>query len=561
MGLSTSAIFYLLGGLGLFIYGMQQMGEGLQKAAGNKLKHFLGVLTVNPMVGVLVGTVVTSIIQSSSATTVMVVGFVNAGLMNLAQSIGVIMGANIGTTITAQLVAFELGDYAFHAIAIGFFTYFFAKKQRTKYLGQVLLGFGILFLGLNTMSETMRPLKDAPMFLHWMEKFGQYPILGVLTGVLVTVLVQSSSASFGILLGLFSVGAISYQAAIPIILGSNIGTTVTAILSAIGAKLSAKRTAAAHFIFNVIGASVVILMLYLVPDFGGLMKEILTSIASVFGVELTSTRLLANTHTFFNVLNTLIWLPFVALLVVIVKKVVPGEDTRIERGLSHLDQRMLETPTVAVNQLNNEVNRMFGIVHEMVKDVDQFILTEDTKLLTEVQEKEEIIDELEEELLVFMTKIPQAKLSNLDIEKIDMYFAVIDAIESMGDDAAEIAELMEQKDQEELNFTAEAEKSLEESMELINELLQSTLKLIEEDDESLINKIVDMEEEMDKLELKYRNEHLKRLSGDHCVPNAGIVYLEVLDSLENISDQAADIAHSFADRGKEFGEDFASVNS
>ena len=559
--MSITTVFYLLGGLGLFIYGMQQMGEGLQKAAGNKLKHFLGVLTVNPGVGVLVGTVVTSIIQSSSATTVMVVGFVNAGLMSLSQSIGVIMGANIGTTITAQLVAFELGDYAFHAIAIGFFTYFFAKKQRTKYIGQVLLGFGILFLGLNTMSETMRPLKDSPMFLHWMEKFGQYPILGVLTGLLVTVLIQSSSASFGILLGLFSVGAISYQAAIPIILGSNIGTTVTAVLSAIGAKLSAKRTAAAHFVFNVLGASLVIAMLYLVPDFGGVMKGILTSISSIFGVELTSTRLLANTHTFFNVLNTLIWLPFVGLLVVIVKKLVPGEDQRIERGLSYLDQRMLETPSVAVNQLNNEVNRMFGIAYKMVDDINEFVLEHNTKALQEVQEKEEILDELEEELLVFMTKIPQAKLSNSDIEKIDMYFAVIDAIESIGDDASEVAELMKQKEAGKLEFTADAKDSLKQSMEVINQLMKLSRKLIEKEDLSLISEILAAENEMDDLELKYRNEHLRRLSGEHCIPSAGILYLEILDSLENISDQAADIAHSFADRGKEFGEDLAVRNA
>ncbi|MGM0502209.1 MAG: Na/Pi cotransporter family protein [Bacillota bacterium] len=550
--MSITTVFYLFGGLGLFIYGMQQMGDGLQKAAGNKLKHFLGVLTVNPLVGVLVGTVVTSIIQSSSATTVMVVGFVNAGLMSLSQSIGVIMGANIGTTITAQLVAFKLGDYAFHAIAIGFFTYFFAKKQNTKYIGQVLLGFGILFLGLNTMSETMRPLKDSPMFIHWMEQFGHYPILGVMIGILVTVLVQSSSASFGILLGLFSVGAISYQAAIPIILGSNIGTTVTAVLSAIGAKISAKRTAAAHFVFNVIGAAVVIILLYLIPDFGEVMKGILSNIAGVFGVQLTETRLLANTHTFFNVLNTLIWLPFVGLIVYIVKKIIPGEDERIVRGLSHLDQRMLETPTVAVNQLNNEINRMFKIVQQMVDDVNYLILENDLKSIEEIQEKEEIIDELEEELLVFMTKIPQAKLSTADIERIDMYFAVVDAIESIGDDASEVAELMGQKLENEVDFTADADESLEDSLQLINKLMDSTQKLIAEEDQSLIPDILAGEQEMDKLELKYRNEHLERLNADSCIPSAGIIYLEILDSIENISDQTADIAYGFVDKGKEF---------
>lgn len=314
-------IIGLLGGLGLFIYGMKQMSEGLQKTAGKKLRHFLAAMTSKPIMGVGVGALVTSIIQSSSATTVMVVGFVNAGIMTLLQSVGVIMGANIGTTITAQLIAFKLGDYAFHAIAIGAFTYLFSKRKKFQYIGQVLLGFGLLFLGLETMGDTMEPLRDSQIFLDWMESFAQYPILGVLAGIVVTVAVQSSSASFGILLGLVTAGAINYEAAIPVLLGSNIGTTVTAILSAIGANLTAKRAAAAHFLFNVFGAGIIILFLYIVPDFSNGLETILLKMSSFFGQTGPSTeRLLANTHTFFNVLNTLIWLPFTAFLVYLVKK-------------------------------------------------------------------------------------------------------------------------------------------------------------------------------------------------------------------------------------------------
>src|SRR6056297_1239866 len=273
----------LLGGLGLFIYGMKQMSEGLQKTAGKRLRHFLAAMTSKPIMGVGVGTIITAIIQSSSATTVMVVGFVNAGLMTLFQSVGVIMGANIGTTVTAQLIAFKLGDYAFHAIAIGAFTYLFSKSKKFQYIGQVLLGFGLLFLGLETMGDTMAPLENSVVFVNWMESFAQYPILGVITGIAVTVAVQSSSASFGILLGLVTAGAIHYEAAIPILLGSNIGTTVTAILSAIGANLTAKRAAAAHFLFNVLGASIMIGFLYIVPDFALLIENLILNISGLFG--------------------------------------------------------------------------------------------------------------------------------------------------------------------------------------------------------------------------------------------------------------------------------------
>ena len=242
----------LTGGLGLFIYGMKQMSEGLQKTAGKRLRHILAFLTKNTFSGVLVGTGVTSIIQSSSATTVMVVGFVNAGLMTLYQSIGVIMGANIGTTVTAQIISFDLGDYSFHAITLGAIAYLFAKRKKYQYIGQVILGFGILFLGLNIMSETMHPLRESQYIVDLMKNFGTYPILGVLAGMTITVIVQSSSATFGILVGLVSVGVIDFSSGVPILLGSNIGTTVTAILSAIGASKTAKKSAAAHFIFNIL---------------------------------------------------------------------------------------------------------------------------------------------------------------------------------------------------------------------------------------------------------------------------------------------------------------------
>ena len=541
-------LFTFLGGLGLFIYGMTQMGEGLQKTAGKRLKRFIAVLTSNPLMGILVGTGVTTIVQSSSATTVMVVGFVNAGLMTLAQSIGVIMGANIGTTVTAQMIAFDLGEYALHFIAIGVFSQFFAKSKKIKYIGQVLFGFGILFLGMTTMSDAMRPLRDSPAFFDLMEQFGQYPILGVLIGAGVTVAVQSSTAAMGILLGLFSVGAISFQAGIPIILGSNIGTTITAILSAIGANLSAKRSAVAHCIFNIVGSLFVVVLLYIIPNFAAHMENVIIRFSEFIGGTPTPERLVANTHTLFNIANTLIWIPFIGALVKFIERVIPGEDKSIKRGLRFIDERMIETPGVAVNQLNNEVSRMFSITKKMVNETTEAFMNEDIKLVEKVQKKEKIVDELEEELLVFLTRIPQARLSEEDIQTIDMYFAVIDAIESIGDDADEIAELVRYKKEEKIKFSDDAEESIRDCFLFILDIMEKTERLLKDSDMTVMNDIFASELKMDEWELKYRNQHLKRLSEDRCVPSAGIVYLEMLDSLENISDQSADIAHSINEK-------------
>jgi phosphate:Na+ symporter len=548
IGLGFDMAIGLLGGLGLFIYGMKQMSEGLQKTAGKRLRHFLAAMTSKPIMGVGVGALVTSIIQSSSATTVMVVGFVNAGLMTLFQSIGVIMGANIGTTVTAQLIAFKLGDYAFHAIAIGAFTYLFSKRKKPQYIGQVLLGFGLLFLGLETMGDTMAPLKNSVVFVNWMESFAQYPILGVLTGIIVTVAVQSSSASFGILLGLVTAGAINYESAIPILLGSNIGTTVTAILSAIGANLTAKRAAAAHFLFNVIGAGIIISLLYIIPDFSGGLESILLAISNYFGQAAPSTeRLLANTHTFFNVINTLIWLPFTAFLVYLVKKIVPGEDTTLKHGTTFIDERMLSTPYVAIDQVKKEIVYMHGIAADMVCDSVRGFLDSDGDVIKQIKRHEDIVNEVEEELLHFIQKIPQAQLNDIDIRTLDKYFAVVDDIESIADDANDITDFIENRLDNKLEFSKDAQDTIEEVYDIICDVLDKSVELIETHDLEIAAEILEVEERLDEMQIQFRDENIsriKRSDKEACDPNSGILLLEILDSMEHISDQMADIAHS-----------------
>jgi len=544
-------IFSLLGGLGLFIYGMKRMSDGLQKVAGKRLKNLIGLLTTNRFAGIGVGALVTAIIQSSSATTVMVVGFVNAGLMSLVQSIGVTMGANIGTTVTAQLIAFKLSNYALHAIAIGAGFYLFSKRDRTKQIGQIILGFGVLFLGMTIMKDTMRPLRDSAYFINVMETFGKSPILGVLLGTAMTVMLQSSSASIGILISLLSVGVIDYWAAVPILLGDNIGTTITAMLSSIGANRTAKRAAAAHFMFNVVGTSLVIALFYIIPDFADVIHNIVVNVTGLFGKIPSQERLIANTHTLFNVLNTIVWIPFVGVMANIVTRVIPGDDTTIKRGLFYLDERMIETPGVIMEQVNNEVIRMHEITKDMVFEANEGFIKKDEELANSVIEKEEVVNEIEEELMEFLTKISHSSLSEEDIGKLDAYFSIIDAIESVADDAYDIADLAKHKIENNIEFSEEATRTMTGVMDRIEELILKSIEIVETENLDLLTDILEGEEELDNLQIKYRDGHMKRLNEGTCSPNAGIVYLEALEDVEHISDQFADIGLTIKEMKKQ----------
>lgn len=537
-------VFKLLGGLGLFIYGMKQMGDGLQKTAGRKLRKLLEMLTTNRIAGVLVGTGVTAIIQSSSATTVMVVGFVNAGLMNLKQSIGVIMGANIGTTITAQLIAFKLTHYSFHAIAIGAALYLFGKKQKTKNIGQVFLGFGILFLGLSTMKDTMKPLRDSQVFLDVMAKFGASPILGVILGTLITVIVQSSSASIGILMGLMSTGIISYQMAVPILLGDNIGTTVTALLSSIGTNSTAKRAALAHMVFNVIGTVVFIVALYVIPDLPGVLERFFINISHYFGQEISANRMLANTHSAFNILNALIWLPFVGIIVKIVNKIIPEKEEKMEEGTKYIDKRMLETPGVALDQTNKELIRMTKLAKESVSQAGEAFLNGDEDIIAEVQKKEDIIDDLEHSIVAYLAEISNHSLAEEDVKRLNGFLNIADAVESMGDHAENIIELAEYKIEHELEFSEQGKDDVKNMFTKAENIIDTSIIALEELDVEKAKWILELEGEIDTLEADYRNAHLGRLNAGDCLPVSGVVFLEILQAVEHIGDQATKVAHS-----------------
>lgn len=528
--MSLEMFFTLLGGLGLFIYGMRIMGEGLQKAAGDRLKKLLELLTENRILGVIMGTVVTAIIQSSSATTVMVVGFVNAGLMSLKQAAGVIMGANIGTTVTAQLIAFKLTDYALPSIGIGAALFLFSKKRAYKFIGQILLGFGMLFLGMDTMKHAMKPLAKMPEFTDFMASFSKNPFLGVIAGVALTSIVQSSSATIGILQALAASGLVNIYIALPILFGDNIGTCVTALISSIGTTVTAKRAAVIHLIFNVIGTVIFLILLPIVTPL----------------VQMTSgdpVRQIANAHTIFNISNTVIQLPFTILLVNLATKLVPGKDVIIERGVKYLDKRFLETPTIAFAQVTKELIRMGKLAEENLKDSIEIFLNFNEAKIKKVREKEEVINELEREITKFLADLSRTPLTNKQSKKITGLLNSANDIERVGDQAKNILELAEFREDHQLPFSEEAIKELTHMYHKVESTLKCALAAFEQDNKDKAREVLSHEDDIDKIEKNLRMHHINRLNKGLCYPSSGVIYLDIISILERVGDHSTNIAH------------------
>ncbi|NLG80218.1 MAG: Na/Pi cotransporter family protein [Firmicutes bacterium] len=531
--MTISLISGLLGGLGLFIYGMLQMGDGLQKAAGDRMRKILEALTARTWLGVIVGTIVTAVIQSSSATTVMLVSFVNAGLMTLKQAVGVIMGANIGTTMTAQLIAFDLADLALPAVGLGFIITFFSRKKIHKYLGQVILGFGLLFLGMTVMTDTMRPLRDNPAFVQWIANFGKYPLLGVLAGLAMTMIIQSSSATIGLLMAAASQGLVGFDAAIPVLFGDNIGTCITAVLASIGASLSARRTAIVHVLFNVFGT---ILFLTLLPFF----KTFVHVVTPTGDIE----RLIANAHTSFNVLNTLVWLPMAGLLARIATAVYPGQEIVMEQGPKYLDKRMLSTPSVALQLAVKELVRMAGIAREMVKDAGQALLAGKPSAVSKsINAREEVVDNLQAEIILYLsTLMAQGVLTQPQSTRLAGMLHVVNDIERIGDHAVNISEFAIDKVEQGLEFSDEAKSELGDLFRRVDEVISDAVQALEKNDPALAQDVWEKEKYIDELEDVLRTSHLRRLNQGRCSPASGVIYVEVVDNLERMADHAVNLA-------------------
>lgn len=521
----------VLGGLGLFLYGMNIMGTGLEKAAGEKLKRLIEILTSNRLMGVIVGTLVTMIIQSSSATTVMVVGFVNAGLMNLSQAVGVIMGANIGTTVTAQLIAFDLADIAPLAVAIGVGIWLTSSKRRFKNLAEILIGFGILFIGMEMMGSGLKPLANNPVFSNIMTRLND-PFLGVIVGFGLTTLIQSSSASIGLLQTLASLGLIDINMAFPILFGDNIGTTTTALISSVGANRTAKRAAVIHFLFNLIGTIIFVLILRM-P-----IEAIVLKI-SPYDVK----RQIANAHTLFNMINTIILFPFGNLLIKAAEKLVPGHDMETERSeLKYLDSRILETPSIALGQVAKEVYRMAKIVEDNFKSSYLAFVNKDEKLTQQVFSTEKIINQLETDILQFLVKLSNKPLNESQHVQVNALINMINDIERVGDHADNIAELSQVAIENNLPFSDIAMKELENIFNKAFEAYKNATEAFHAEDFEKAKMALKLEEEVDRLEKEYRENHIDRLNNMLCLPHSGVIFLDFLSNLERISDHSSNIS-------------------
>ncbi len=541
-------LFRFIGGLGMFLYGMNVMADGLQKSAGGRMRHLLEVLTKNRLMGILLGAAVTAVIQSSSATTVMVVGFVNAGLMNLTQAAGIIMGANIGTTITAWVVSMsEWGSalkpefFAPLLIGIGAFLILFSKKEKARELSEILMGFGILFIGLSFMSGAITPYRDAPIFSEAFRILGGNPILGILTGLAVTAVIQSSSASVGILQTLAANGVVTWNSAIYITLGQNIGTCVTALLSSLGAQRTAKRAAAIHLLFNVIGAVI----------FGGIMFSIFTLNRTLAASSISSVQI-SVFHTVFNITNTLILFPFANWLVKMSGLLVKGEEETEEEkeeayGLPHLDERILETPSFAVEHAAKEVVRMGELSCQHAKLVFDAVRTGNQKRVDKAYQIEETMNKYESRMTEYLAKISTTSLTDHQRQVVGNLVYTVSDIERMSDHCDNIAEMAERMIQEKLTFSMEAMEGLEEIEGLALDSMKASILARQTEKIAYVQQTIQLEDEVDDLEEELREKHIERLSRNQCSAARGVIYLDILSNIERISDHANNIAGYVAD--------------
>ncbi|MBO3444692.1 Na/Pi cotransporter family protein [Clostridium sp. CCUG 7971] len=526
-------IINLMGGLGLFLYGMNLMGDGLQKSAGDKLKKTIELLTSNTIMGVIVGMLVTMVIQSSSATTVMVVGFVNAGIMSLGQAIGVIMGANIGTTITAQLVSLDVDFLAPVALGVGIIIYMFSNKPKLKHLAEILIGFGILFTGMDFMKDAVKPLAEFKGFTDMLVSFGSNPLLGVLMGFAITAIVQSSSASMGMLIALASQGLIPISAALPILYGENIGTCVTSLISSIGASRNAKRAAIMHLIFNVIGSLIFMLVLS---------KPIVHIVQSIDPTD--AARQIANAHTLFNILNVLILLPFAKFIVKIAMKLVPEQASEIEdiKTVKYIDDRMIETPSIALANTVKETLRMGEKAKESLNAAMEGLLEKSNEKVNRAFGREKLVNDLQKNILSYLLKLSKASLDENSRESVDVLFNTVNDIERIGDHAENIAELAQSAIEMNETFSDAGKAELQSMYNKVISTYTYALEAMRTSNVDLACKVIKMEEQVDMMEKSCRANHMNRLNNSSCSIDNGVIYLDIVSNLERVSDHAVNIA-------------------
>ncbi len=545
-----SIIFGVLGGLAIFIYGMNLMSEGLQKVAGERMRQILGILTKNVFFGVIAGAVTTMVLQSSSATTVMVIGFVSAGLMSLPQAISVILGANIGTTMTAQLIAFKLSDYIWPILFFGFLLNFVSKKERTKNIGLTIFAFGLLFVGIETMGNLMKPLAKSVVFVSMIEQVSHIPILGVLVGAIMTVVVQSSSATIAVLQNLASTAGpagtqaiIGLKGAIPVLLGDNIGTTITALIACIGQSRNAKRTAIAHSIFNLVGA---ITFLFLVAPFAKFIAFV-----SPKGPELSIiSRQIANAHTSFNIINTIVWMPFVWLMVKIVTTLVPykaEEDEEEKTGAIYLDPHLLSQPVFAMTLCQQEVLQSCSTILKSLKSTKLAIIPFDGDNAQEIRAVWKIQRDLQREVQHYLSKmIAIGTPTEAQTSAITELLLVASGLERICIQMGNFIDEMIELENNGLSFSDNGERELRHSLEALIELFKASLEVLRDGDDVSIVMVIALRERLIDMEKDMQDNHLERLNSGVCNPKMTPYFNSILGRLTSIGTYCLDICQSLS---------------
>ena len=539
--MNATMILSLLAGLGLFLFGIKQMGDGLEQAAGSRMKRLLEVLTKNKLLAVLVGALVTGVIQSSSATTVMVVGFVNAGLLELGRAIGVIMGANIGTTVTSLMLSVEM-DFGMIFTAVGAVCLLLGNRPKLKTLGQITMGLGILFVGMDTMTEAMRPLRDWAAFRNMMAS-ATNPFVGILVGLVVTAVLQSSSASVGILQALAASGAITLEASLFILFGQNIGTCVTAMLASSGTTRAAKRAAVVHLLFNVLGTVMFVAIALIFP-----FAEWIRALAG------DNLRLqIAYSHIAFNVGSTLVLLPLSKVLEKLAFVLVRGEDPAKEpMRLKYFDPLLFSTPPVAVQQLFSEVQRMGRLVLANYRFSMQYYFAPKTLETDEFQNREDVIDYLNEHITQHLIEAEELSLSHADAQLVGSLFHVVNDLERIGDHSENIVEIGSTRKEEKISFSAKAEHEIEDLAARVTQMLEKSIHIVDQQiiDAEIISEVEVLESQVDDLSVSLADHHVERIKNKKCTPKNGMLYLDMLNNLERIADHADNLATSVPHEGR-----------
>lgn len=531
----TEVIFSFLGGLGIFLYGLKIMGDGLQASAGDRLRDILNKFTSNPVLGVIAGIVVTILIQSSSGTTVITIGLVTAGFMTLKQAIGVIMGANIGTTVTAFIIGIDLGEYAMPILALGAFLIFFFKRSKINNIGRILFGFGSLFFGLEFMGDAVKPLASLDGFKQLMLDMSSNPILAVIVGAGLTALVQSSSATIGILQEFYQQDLISLNAAIPVLLGDNIGTTITAILASLAGSIAAKRAALVHVIFNLIGVIIFTIFLPVVIHLISLLQDVW---------HLKPAMTIAVSHGTFNITNTLIQLPFVAGLAWIVTKFVPGKDIADDYKPQHLNKDLVyHAPGVALQETQKELQNVGQIVLSMFEDIRE-ITKDDKKLIKKLEQKHQAVETINDSIRNYLVRISTKAITKADVERLAVMFDVNRSILKVAELTEEYVAQLKRQHDEDIRITEDAQRGMDKLFNHVAESFDKAIDMLDVYDKTKKDEIVERSRESFNIEHKLRKGHIKRLNRGECTTKGGLLYIDMIGVLERIGYHSRNVSEA-----------------